>query len=270
VRVTNHDDYVAEFITGRMLPSRDMKHTRRMLLSESAVLEKHEVHVWEASLDVTASRLATLRNVLSADELSRSHTYRFQDDRRHFVVTRGLLRTILARYLHANPKQLCFAVSETGKPELHPDVHSGIRFSLSYCGDRAVFALTQHCEVGVDIEQVRADFPMDCVAELFFSDHEQARFTSLPDYLRRRAFFACWCRKEAVLKALGYGLALGLDRSDISIALREQVRLLSTLDQAVERQRWSLIDLAVADGYEGAVALEMPSPILRYWDASDI
>ena len=70
----------------------------------------------------------------------------------------------------------------------------------------------------MDIEQVRADYPVDCVAELFFSDQEQARFRSLPACLRRRAFFACWCRKEAMVKALGYGLPLGLDRLEVSMA----------------------------------------------------
>jgi 4'-phosphopantetheinyl transferase len=236
---------------------------------ESGVLQTNEVHVWEAPSDVAASRLSTLRDVLSREELSRSHTYRFQDDGRRFVVTRGLLRTILARYLRANPKELYFTVSETGKPELHPDLHSGIRFSLSYCGDRAVFALTQRCDVGVDIEQVRADYPVDSVAGLFFSDQEQARFRSLPEYLRYRAFLAAWCREEAVVKALGYGLPLGLDSLEISMGPTEPVRVLSTT-HAVDTQKLSLFDLAVGDGYEGAIAIKMPSPTLKYWDASEV
>ena len=270
VRARNRDDYAAEFSTGRMLPSRDMEHARGTPPVESAVLKTNEVHVWETSSDVAAARLATLRDVLPAEELSRSHTYRFQDDRRRFIVTRGLLRTILARYLRANPKELYFTVSETGKPELHPDLHSGIRFSLSYCADRAVFALSQDCDVGVDFEQVRADFPLDCVEELFFSDQEQAILSSLPDCLRYRAFFAYWCRREALLKALGYGLPLGLHRPEVSTSLGEPGRLLSTLREAVETQKWALVDLAVGNGYQGAVAVKMPAPTLKYCDASEV
>ncbi len=270
VRVTDRDDYVAGFDTRPMLLSRDMNPTRWIPPLESAVLEANEVHVWKVPLHASPSRLAALRDALSPEEHLRSHIYRFQEDRQRFVVARGLLRTILARYLHANPGELCFAVSQIGKPELHPDLNSGIRFSLSYSGNRAVFALTQRCDVGVDIEQVRADYPVDCVAELFFSDQEQARFRSLPACLRRRAFFACWCRKEAMVKALGYGLPLGLDRPEVSMALGEPVRPLSTHDLAVKAQEWSIVDLAVGDEYAGAVAVKMPSPILRYWDASEI
>lgn len=270
VRARNRDDYAANFSTGRMLPSRVVEHATGMPSLKSAFLETNEVHVWETYSDVAASRLATLTDVLSAEELSRSHTYRFQEERRRFVVTRGSLRTILARYLRANPKELYFAVSETGKPELHPDLHSGIRFSVSYCADRAVFALTQDCDVGVDFEQVRADFPLDCVKELFFSDQEQGVFSSLPDCLRYRTFFACWCRKEALLKALGYGLPLGLHRPELSTALGEPVRLLSTLREAVKRQTWSLVDLAVGDEYQGAVAVKMPAPTLKYSNASEV
>ena len=147
------------------------------------------MHVWKVPLRASTSRLAALRDALSPEEHLRSHIYRFQEDRQRFVVARGLLRTILARYMHANPGEVCFAVSQTGNPELHPDLNSRTRFSLSYSGDRAVFALTQGCDVGVDIEQVRADYPVDCVAELFFSDQEQARFRSLPSCLTAPRFF---------------------------------------------------------------------------------
>ena len=246
-----------------------MNHTVWIPPVQSAVLESNEVHVWKVSLHASGSRLAGLRDGCLRKNIAVPYLS-ISGGQKRFVVARGLLRTILARYLHADPGDLCFAVSETGKPELHRDLNSRIRFSLSYSGDRAVFALTQGCDVGVDIEQVRADYPMDCVAELFFSDQEQARFRSLPACLRRRAFFACWCRKEAMVKALGYGLPLGLDRLEVSVAPGEPVRPLSTHDLAVKAQEWSIVDLVVGDEYAGAVAVKMPSPILRYWDASEI
>jgi 4'-phosphopantetheinyl transferase len=269
VRLKNRDDYVAES-TGRKLPSRNMEQTIWMPPLESAVLQTNEVHVWKASLDVVTSRVAALRDVLSPEEHSRSRNYRFQDDRRRFVVARALLKTILGRYLRANPKELCFAISETGKPELHPCLQAGIRFSLSHCGDYALFAFAQDSDVGVDIEQVCADYPVDSVAQLFFTDQEQARFTSLPDCLRDRAFFVCWCRKEAIVKALGYGLPLGLARIEASMAPDEPAQLFSTRDQAIETRKWSLVDLPVGDGYEAAVAIKNPVPILKCWDASGI
>ena len=168
VRVTDRDDYVAGFDTRPMLLSRDMNPTRWIRPLESAVLEANEVHVWKASLHASPSRLAAFRDVLSPEEHSRSHIYRFHDDGQRFVVARGLLRTILARYLRANPKELYYTVSETGKPELHPNLNSAIRFSLSDSGEDALIAVTRGCDVGIDIEQVYADYPVDSAAHLRF------------------------------------------------------------------------------------------------------
>ena len=180
VRVTDRDDDVAGFDTRPMLLSRDMNPTRWIPPLESAVLEANEVHVWKASLHASPSRLAALRDALSPEEHLRSQIYRFQEDRQRFVVARGLLRTILARYLHANPGELCFAVSQTGKPELHPDLNSRTRFSLSYSGDRAVFALTQalRCWGGHRTSPCRLPGGLCCRVVLLRSRTGQVQVTS--------------------------------------------------------------------------------------------
>jgi 4'-phosphopantetheinyl transferase len=234
------------------------------------ILKANQVHVWRASLDAAESRLMSLAKLLSSNEEARSRSYRFQDDRRRFVVARGLLRIILARYLRTDPKDLDFVFSETGKPAIHPDLRAGIQFSVSHSHDRALFALARDRDVGVDVEQIRTDCAIDSIAQLFFSPEEQVSIKSLPDRLKHRAFFSCWCRKEAIVKALGRGLPFGLHRLEVSVLPGEPAKLRSTRDDAIEIKSWSLVDLAVCDGYEGALAIKSPALILKCWDATRI
>lgn len=232
------------------------------------VLEGNHVHVWNVSLQASAPQLATLGATLSSDELARAHAYRFQDDRRRFVIGRGLLRAILASYLGAKSRELQFVYSVNGKPELASDLHPAIHFSVSHSRDRALFAVTRDCDVGIDIEEIRADLPVASIAQMFFSPQEQVSLKLVPDGLKRQSFFACWCRKEAVVKALGGGLLVGLDRFTVSVIPCEPAKLLSSQDPAMQIEKWSLIDLAVGDGYRGAVAVKATDPTLMCWDAS--
>jgi 4'-phosphopantetheinyl transferase len=247
-----------------------MSNTRWITPAGQSILEANQVHVWRTSLDVPGTRLIGLAKLLSSDEEARSSGYRFLEDRRRFVVARGLLRIILARYLRTNPKDLDFIFSETGKPEIHPDVNAGIQFSVSHSHDRALFALARDRDVGVDVEHIRTDCAIDSIAQLFFSPEEQASIKSLPDPLKHRAFFSCWCRKEAIVKALGRGLPFGLHRFEVSVLPGDAAKLRSTSDDAIEIKSWSLVDLAVCDGYEGALAIKSPTLILKCWDATGI
>ncbi len=231
------------------------------------VLQANEVHVWKASLEASRSGLANIATMLSPNELERADTYRFPDDRRRFVIARGTLRAILARYLAAEPRDLQFAYSVNGKPELRADSRPTLHFSVSHSHDRALFAVAR-CEVGVDIEKIRPDLPVHSIAQMFFSSQEQASLDSVSDIVKRKSFFTCWCRKEAVLKALGGGLAVGLDQFTVAVIPGEPAKLLSTQDRAIDIRDWSLIDLAVGDEYAGAVAVKTTAPILKCWDAS--
>jgi 4'-phosphopantetheinyl transferase len=234
------------------------------------VLETNEVHVWKASLDASQSQLAVLTTLLSSDERARARTYRFQEHSKRFVVARGLLRMILARYLRTDPEEVQFAFSDTGKPELRPDLRPGIRFNLSHSHDVALLAIARAFDVGVDIERIRADCPVESIVEALFSLQERANFKSVPAHLKNKTFFTCWVRKEALAKALGCGLPVALDQFAVSAISGEPAKLLWTQNAATEIGQWSLIDLPVGSGYQGALAIRTQEPILRCWDASRI
>jgi 4'-phosphopantetheinyl transferase len=214
-----------------------------------------EVHVWRTPLEQPADRLEDLRRTLAPDERQRAERFHFDKDRRHFVAGRGLLRTLLGRYLGRDPGSLQFAYNPQGKPMLAGE-GGGLRFNLAHSHGLALFAVSRGRELGVDLERIRPEFAGEPVAQRFFSPREVAALRALSGERRHEAFFVCWTRKEAYLKATGKGLSLPLDCFDVSLLPGEPAALLATRHDPTEVGRWSLRALAPAQGYAGALAVE--------------
>jgi 4'-phosphopantetheinyl transferase len=229
-------------------------------------LSSAEVHVWRAALDPAASCVEQLQRLLSADELQRAARFHFSRDRRRFIVARGALRDILSRYLGVPPAELEFRYSAYGKPAL-ADIaaEEGVRFNISHAHEMALFAVTCGREVGVDIEYLHRTIACEEIAEHFFSARERASLRALPAEIKPQAFFNCWTRKEAYIKAHGEGLSLPLDQFDVSLAPGEPVALLATRGDPREALRWSLQALTPGPGYVAALAVEGQGWHLTCW-----
>ncbi|HEX8351955.1 MAG TPA: 4'-phosphopantetheinyl transferase superfamily protein [Pyrinomonadaceae bacterium] len=228
-------------------------------------LSGDDVHLWRASLEPDASAVERLRATLTADERQRAQRFHFERDRLRFVVARGLLRDILGRYLQHPPALIRFTYNEYGKPALAEDGVE-LRFNVSHSQGAALYAFTRGREVGVDIESLRDDFASLEIAERFFSRAEMCELNSLPTHLRTQAFFNCWTRKEAYIKALGEGLSHPLDCFAVSLKPQEPARLVSTDSDPSEAARWTIIDLNPFQGYAAAVAIRVTNPELHCWD----
>ena len=233
-------------------------------------LGNDQVHVWRACLDVPESRVGALRRTLAFDELGREKRYRFERDRRRFIVGRGALRALLGRYMGIEPGQLRFRYGPRGKPRLVGEVGEGaLCFNVAHARELALFALTRGRQVGVDLEFVREDLAGMEIAERFFSPREVAALQQLPAGARTEAFFNCWTRKEAYIKATGDGLSLPLDQFDVSLAPGEPPALLGTECDPAEASRWSLCELDPGPGYVAALAVEGHGWQLKCWQWED-
>jgi 4'-phosphopantetheinyl transferase len=225
-----------------------------------------EVHVWRATLSRATVEVEALKGLLSEDELRRAERFHFPHDRTSFVVARGTLREILSLYAGLPPELLRLGYNAFGKPELvGAPGETRVRFNLSHSGGLALYAVAAGREVGVDIEAVRESVPCEELAERFFSRREAAALLALPAGDRRRAFFECWTRKEAYIKARGEGLSLPLDSFDVSLAPGESAALLATRDDRPGAARWSMRELRAGTGYAAAVAVEGGGWRLRSW-----
>jgi len=225
-------------------------------------LPQDEVHVWRASLNASMTQIADIEGVLSDEEIRRANKYYFCQHRRRYIVGRGLLRTILGRYLEMPADSLSFDYSCRGKPEL-ADIcrESGIRFNLSHSGVVVIFAITRDRSVGVDVEDQHRALDMDKVIRRSCSKREKADLKNVPQEMKRQAFFNCWTRKEAYVKAHGDGLAMALNQFSVSLIPGEPARLLDNVQDA----RWSLQEIDAGAGYIAAVAAEGHDWQIRNW-----
>lgn len=225
-----------------------------------------QLHVWRASLNLARSSLARLRSTLTQDELERAGRYRSGVDRDRFTAARGLLRAILGRYLGLPPERLRFSYGPHGKPALEPNSGGDkIQFNVSHSCDLAFLAFARNRRVGVDLECIRSLPEASQLAERYFSAQERLAFHSLPEGARLSAFFRCWTRKEAFVKARGGGLALPLDGFDVSLAPGEPAKLLAVKEDPGEASRWSLCELPAPPGHFAALAVEGYDWHLRCW-----
>lgn len=222
-----------------------------------------QVDLWRAELDAAGSDPEALSRTLAPEEIARAGRFYFPRDRARFIAARALLRRILALYARRPPESLRFRYSSEGKPSLaEPDL--GLEFSVAHSRGLAVYAVTQGRPVGVDVEHVRPEVAFERIAERFFSAGESAALLALPRDQRPAAFFRCWTRKEALLKAWGHGLAFGLHRFSVSCAAGPPQLLATPFDPA-EAARWSLSDLEPGPGCVGALAVRGAIAEVRCW-----
>jgi 4'-phosphopantetheinyl transferase len=210
-----------------------------------------EVHVWAADLEAGLEHEA--RALLSAEERARADRFHFAHDRRHFAVARARLRSLLGLYLGADPRALIFSYGANGKPSLSG---SRLRFNASHSGGRALFAFTKDREVGIDIERERDLEDPLTLAGRFFAPAEAQVLRGLSRDEVVPAFFRCWTRKEAYIKATGRGLAEPLDGFEVSFAPGEAARLLRVDGRPGDGQAYRLLDLCPGPGFAAAVAVE--------------
>jgi len=235
-------------------------------------LAHDEVHVWRASLRPSPAVLARLEATLSADERARAARFRFDEHRVAFIAGRGVQRGILGRYTGVPPAALAYREGSHGKPELDgAAAGQEIRFNVSNSGDLALYAVTLRREIGVDLERLKPMPDGMDIASRFFSAPENEVFAALAEEARDLAFFRCWTRKEAYIKAVGEGLSMPLDCFDVAFAPGEPARILCTRGNPDEAARWTMLGLEPGPGYVGALAVEGGGwhPVLYDWDATE-
>ena len=230
-------------------------------------LDPDEVHVWRVEVGSAYKRRDILWSFLAGDERQKAADFLFEGDRKRFVVARGILRAILGCYLGRHPGGLGFGYNPYGKPHLAGN--SEIRFSTSHSHGLVLLAFARGREVGVDIERVRADLGLEGIAARCFSPGEIASLHSLRDDLRKRAYFACWTRKEALAKAEGKGLALPLRRFDVTSDPTARAMVLDTKEDPLESTKWTLEELDPDPGYVAALAVEGNGSRLSCWQYAE-
>jgi len=236
-------------------------------LTSEARLASDLVQVWRVHLARTQDDLRALGELLSPDERERAASFHFEVHRHRFVVARGCLRQVLSAQLNLKPRDVAFRYARYGKPELADSPRElPVKFNLSHSDDEALIAVTLGSRVGADLERIRPLDDLAGLARACFSTGECDVLMRLDAEARTQAFFLAWTRKEAFLKALGTGFSLAPTEFDVSLLPGEPAQLLSVPAGVSSPAVWSLIDLPMADGVAGAVAVEAPNARVEMHD----
>ncbi len=232
-------------------------------------LPDDEVHVWRVCVSRTEPRLAELEPLLAPEEATRAARFKVAHGRLTFTLGRGLLRVLLGNYVGQPPTALQFTTNAHGKPALLPGPgDGGLQFNLSHSGDWLVYAVTRGRAVGIDVERMRLLTTLTDLARRFFAPREVAQLLALPQGQRQEAFFHCWARKEAYIKAVGRGLNIPLDQFEVSLVPGESARLVAASEEAAVPGPWGMQALTVAVGYAAAIAVQGSSWRLRCWEGA--
>ncbi len=235
-----------------------------MIAPHPQALGVSDVHVWLSDLDQPEAAVRQMALTLSPEEQTHAARFRFARDRRRYIVAHGAMRAVLAGYLNMPPQQVRFVTGEHGKPALAPD-QGHITFNLSHSEDLALFACACDRELGVDIEYMRPIDDIDLIATHYFAPTERAVLSQIAPAYKLQAFYHCWTRKEAYIKAIGRGLAMPLDRFVVSLAPDEDARLLWVEDQPQEPNCWQMRALAPAPDYAAALLVAGEGWDLSCW-----
>jgi 4'-phosphopantetheinyl transferase len=228
-----------------------------------------DVHVWGASLPAPRQVVARCREVLAADERERAARMLSGRARDAFVVSRGVLRALLGCYLGAAPEAVPLAYSVLGRPVLASGADAAsLQFSVSHSDSQMVLAFTREAPVGVDVERIRPTAETDAIAARFFAPAERAALAALEADDRMEGFFACWTRKEALLKAVGLGISGGLGRIAVTCHPREPARITRSDLGEIELERWSLVDLPAPAGFRAALAAGLIAPVVTCFEGA--
>ncbi len=204
------------------------------------------LHVWAVPLTGDPERLGAHLSKAENQRLSRFH---FADHRRRYQIGHGALRLILAGYLGCGPADVEFTAGPRGKPYL---AAAGPHFNLSHSGKLALIGVSK-TEVGLDVEKVRRLDSLTEIARKHFSPSEFAALDALQGDARELAFYRCWTRKEAYIKALGEGLSMPLDVFDVSLC--EEPRFVAIRDGKEDAAKWSMLDVSPGPDFVGAAAM---------------
>jgi 4'-phosphopantetheinyl transferase len=218
------------------------------------VLAPGAVHVWRLRVDRDWRTALPMYGLLDQTERERANRFRFERDAVCFVLTRAHLRRILASTLGVAAAAIQFRHEAAGKPRLMGD--GGPWFNVSHSGAFALLAIAAGRRVGVDVERIR---PMPGRhLGLYLSADEVRDLERLPEPERQPAFFRCWTRKEAYLKARGDGLGFGLQRFSVTLDPERPPRLLHVDGEPEAPPLWDLRDLALDPAYSASLAAETP------------
>jgi 4'-phosphopantetheinyl transferase len=228
-------------------------------------LNSGDVHIWTARLPLGNTSEFYLD--VSSAERDHADRFHFSKDRVAYLFAHAVLRNVLSQYLRCPPGDLEFDVNAFGKPFLGKTAGAGkLEFNLSHAGSLIVIGLSANRSIGVDVEELHIVSDFSLIAESYFTPEECRFVFQQASSDQEWAFFRCWTRKEAYIKAIGQGLSIPLNSFDTLIPYGQAGRLLVGAADIPGDGKWWLEDLDLPKPYIGAVAVQNRTDRMMYFE----
>ncbi len=222
---------------------------------DTLVLTEYETHVWRAKLDLSTDEISELTKILAEDERIKAFRFRFPQHQQRYIAARGILRKLLGSYLNISGDAIEFDYNSRGKPQISNLNAINLQFNVSHSQDLALYGITRDRRIGIDLEYLRNMDDAEKIARRFFAPTESELVASLTGDEQKQVFFQLWTAKEAYLKAIGSGLAGGLNTVEIDLK-PQAIALLSVGETSENAANWSLNPFMPQLNYVATVATE--------------
>ncbi|WP_203257044.1 4'-phosphopantetheinyl transferase family protein [Hyunsoonleella ulvae] len=216
-------------------------------------LKKHDFHLWLVDVNDTEVLLETLSSFLSNEELHKAEKFKFEKDRKVSIISRGVLRLLLSKYLNTNPSNIKFIYGQYGKPIVTNK--ENITFNVSHSSNKIIIGFTKGYDIGVDVELIKYNFDLVNIAENFFSKSEINLLSKFQPKDYPIGFYRCWTRKESFIKAKSKGLSFPLDSFSVSLDSDSNAEITETKWNNNERHEWFVHSLNLGKTYQVAAAI---------------
>jgi 4'-phosphopantetheinyl transferase len=229
-------------------------------------LTPDHIDIWRTSLDLSSADVNEYFDLLDDGEKNRVDKYKSSKRSNEFIITRGLLRKIIAGLFKVPASSFQFKYTDKDKPFLTADILGvPLSFNISHSSSCALIAIGLNRDLGIDIEKIREDIDFMKLARRFFSKKESESLGNYPNEDIPSAFFSCWSRKEAFVKAIGDGISFGLSEFSISISPDQKEIKLTTHYDPIAARSWSINNISTGDEYMAAICSNRPGYEFRLW-----
>lgn len=214
-------------------------------------INEGEIHIWIVNMLEHYDNYNDYLHLLSSHEYKRANNYAFEKDKQRFVISRGILKTLIAKYLLICPKQVRLSINKYGKPYIKKinNLNKMLHFNVSHSENIILYIFSEKNKVGIDIEKPKIMNNLDNIAKMVFTDKEYHTFMLIPKLYKSKFFYQCWSRKEAFIKALGTGLAYPLNKVNVIVIQKKYMHLISV-------GKFKIMDLHIDPNYTCAFAVK--------------
>jgi 4'-phosphopantetheinyl transferase len=203
-------------------------------------------------------------DLLAAEERERYQRLRFARDRRLYLATRALVRTVLSQYAAVSPRNWRFETDPSGKPRIAaPEVRPALHFNLANTPGVVTCAVSvAHEHVGIDVERTDRTVDFIGLADRTFAPSESRQLRAMAAADVQRRFFTYWTLKESYVKARGRGLSLPLDRFCFTIDEAAVQVAFDTNTPDEHESAWSFASINIPPSHLIGVAVRTNGAIL--------